>query len=118
MKINRIQQFSVIFAFIMITWALLPLLGFSPVEDTTVATSIVLILIGVAYPLAVLKPQWNKSLLFFEGIIFAAVGLIYLKLLGNPLLLIIGVTLAILAILAYIRKLPNGLLKFFYQSPK
>ena len=118
MRINRIQQFSIMFAFILVSWAMLPFFGLSPFDDTTVATSIILALIGIAYPIAVLKPQWNKSLLFFEGIIFAALGYIFLEPLGNPLIFIIGVLLVIIAILAYIRKLPRGLLKFFYQKPR
>jgi hypothetical protein len=118
MKTSRIQQFSIIFAFIMISWGMLPFLGYSTLDNVTIATSIVLILIGVAYPLSVFKPQWNKSLVFFEGIIFATVGQIFLEPLDNFLFLIIGIALVILAILAYARKLPNGLLKFFYRSPK
>ena len=118
MKISRIQQFSVIFTFIMISWAILPFFGYGTLDNTSIATSVVLILIGVAYPLSLFKPQWNKALLFFEGIIFAAVGLIFLKSFDSLLFLIIGVALAILAILAYSKKLPNGLLKFFYKTPK
>ena len=118
MKTNRIQQFSIFFAFIMISWAMLPFFGLATFNETSIATSIILILIGIAYPLAVIKPQWNKSLLFFEGLIIATLGFIFLEPLGSPLLLIIGVALAILSVLAYMRKLPNGLLKFFYKAPK
>lgn len=118
MKISKIQQFSIVFAFIMIAWAMLPFLGYSTLDNMSIATSAILILIGVAYPLSIFKPQWNKSLLFFEGIIFAAIGQIFLKPLDSYLFLIIGIALAMLAILAYLRKLPNSLLKFFYRTPK
>ncbi|MDR2967415.1 MAG: hypothetical protein LBU74_05665 [Methanobacteriaceae archaeon] len=117
MIISRIQQFSVIFAFIMISWAMLPFFGYGALDNVSIATSLVLMLIGIAYPLSLFKPQWNKALLLAEGIIFAVVGLIFLKP-YDILFLIIGLGLVILAILAYMRKLPNGLLKFFYKSPK
>jgi len=118
MKIGRIQQFSIVFMFIMVSWAMLPFVGYGTLNNTSIATSIILALIGVAYPLSLFKPQWNKSLVFFEGIIFAATGLIFLKDFDSLLFLILGGALAILAILAYARKLPNGLLKFFYKTPK
>ena len=116
MKTTRIQQFSIIFFFIMLSWAMLPFFGFGTLDDVSIATSIVLILIAVAYPLVLIKPQWNKSLLFCEGIIFAAVGFILIKSLA--ILMIIGLVLVILSILAYMRKLPKSLLKFFYKTPK
>ena len=115
MKINRVQQFSVIFTFIMISWAILPFFGYGTLDNTSIATSVVLVLIGVAYPLSLFKPQWNKAILLIEGIIFGAVGLIFLD---NLLFLIFGLALSILAILAYMKKLPKGFLKFFYKSPK
>lgn len=118
MRINRTQQFSVIFAFIMVSWALLPFFGLSVFDDTTIATSIVFCLIGIAYPLTLFKPQWNKALLLLEGIIFAVTGLIFLHPLNNLLFLIIGALLAILAIFAYMKKLPKNFLKFFYKTPK
>ena len=102
----------------MIAWGMTPFFGYGTLDNTSIATSTILILIGIAYPLAVFKPQWNKALLFFEGIIFAALGLIFLKSFDSLLFLIIGAALAILSILAYSRKLPNNLLKFFYRSPK
>ena len=118
MKISRIQQFSVIFVFIMITWAMLPFFGYGNLDNTNIATSIILVLVGIAYPLSLFKPQWNKSLLFLEGIIVVAIGLIFFKPLYNLLFLVIGLALAILAILAYMGKLPKGLLKFFYRTSK
>ena len=115
MKISRIQQFSVIFTFIMISWAMLPFFGYYTLDNISIATSIILILIGVAYPLSLFKPQWNKAILLIEGIIFGVVGLIFLD---NLLFLVFGIAIAILAILAYMKKLPKKLLKFFYKTPK
>ena len=120
MRYSRIQQFSIIFAFVMITWGLLPFfnLANSYLSSDSIASSIVLFLLGIAYPLIVFKPQWNKSVLLIEGIVFAVVGLVLLQPLYNLLFLIIGGFFVILAILAYLKKLPSGILKFFYKKPK
>jgi len=120
MSFSRIQQFSIVFAFIMVTWALLPFfnLGGMSVDSNSVASSTILILIGIAYPLVVFKPQWNKSVLLIEGIVFVVVGLTFLQDPYNILFFIIGLFFIVLAILAYVRKLPSGILKFFYKKPK
>jgi len=104
----------------MIAWGLLPffnLAGMS-LNDNSIASSIILFLVGIAYPLIVFNPQWNKAVLLIEGIVFAVVGFVFLEPFYNILFLFIGVILVILAILAYVKKLPNGLLKFFYKSSK
>ncbi|MBZ9569944.1 hypothetical protein KQY27_00025 [Methanobrevibacter sp. TMH8] len=120
MSYSRIQQFSIVFAFIMITWGLLPFFNLDNtfLTSNTIASSTILFLIGIAYPLIVFKPQWNKAVLMIEGIVFAAVGLAFLQPLYNLIFLIIGAFFAILAILAYAKKLPSRLLKFFYKTPK
>jgi hypothetical protein len=120
MSYSRVQQFSIIFAFIMLTWALLPFFNLAgmTINANSIATSTILALVGIAYPLVLLKPQWNKPMLLIEGFVFAAVGLIFLQPLDNLLFFIIGVFLAIIAVLAYARKLPNGLLRLFYKTPK
>ena len=120
MYTKRVQQFSIIFAIVLILWAILPFLnlGGMTFTDTTIATSTILILVGIAYPIVVFKPQWNKAMLFIEGLVFIAIGIIFLKQLANPILIILGVLLVIIAILAYLQKLPKGLLKFFYKTPK
>ena len=121
MYLKRVQQFSIIFAIILILWAILPFFNFGgmTVTDSSIATSTILILLGIAYPLVIFKPQWNKAMLLIEGLVFIAMGIIFLKPLGNsPFLIILGVLLVIIAILAYLKKLPKGLLKFFYKTPR
>ena len=120
MYIKRVQQFSIIFAMILILWAVLPFfnMGGMTANDTSIATSTILILLGIAYPIVVFKPQWNKAMLLIEGLVFIAIGVIFLKPLANPLLIILGVLLVVVAILAYLKKLPKGLLKFFYKTPR
>ena len=120
MSYSRIQQFSIVFAFIMVTWGLLPFFNLdnSSLAADSIASSTILFLLGIAYPLTVFKPQWNKAILLIEGIVFAIVGLVFFKPLYNLFFLIIGGFFAILAILAYIKKLPSGFLRFFYKKPK
>ena len=117
---RRMEWFSMIFAFIMVSWALLPFfnLGGMTVNDNTIVSSTILILLGIAYPIVVFMPQWNKAILLIEGVVFASVGFIFLDSPNNFLFLILGGFLVIISILAYIRKLPKGFLKFFYQRPR
>jgi len=102
----------------MISWGILPFFNLDgmSLNNNSIASSIILFLVGIAYPLIVFNPQWNKAVLLIEGIIFAVVGLVFLEPLYNILFLIIGVIFAILALLAYAKKLPKGLLRFFYKS--
>ncbi|MCL2687636.1 MAG: hypothetical protein FWE58_03795 [Methanobrevibacter sp.] len=117
---KRIQQLSIVFAFVMIIWASLPFLnlGGMSIDSNSIASSVIFVLIGIAYPLVVFKPQWNKIVLLIEGIVFIAVGLIFLEFPYELFFIIIGIIFTILAILAYLRKLPSGLLRFFYKNPK
>lgn len=104
----------------MITWGLLPFFNLdnTSLSLNSIASSTVLFLVGIAYPLIVFKPQWNKAVLLIEGIVFASVGLALLQPLYNLFFLIIGAFFAILAILAYAKKLPPQILRFFYKTPK
>lgn len=104
----------------MVSWALLPFFNLTGMEfnANSIVTSIVLILLGIAHPLVIFKPQWNKAILLIEGLVFAAAGLIFLEPLDNLFLLITGSFLIIISLLAYIKKLPRNLLRFFYKTPK
>lgn len=111
MNTNQKQQFAIIFAFIMITWSLLPLIESQPITTLTIATSCILFLIGIAYPLVVFKPLWSKSVIFIEGAIFFAIGAIFLNFSLNIFFMILGSVLIISAILAYQGKFPKRKIK-------
>ena len=115
MSYSKIQQFSIVFAFIMITWGLLPFfnLGGTTLNNNTMATSTILFLLGIAYPLIVFTPEWKKAVLLVEGIIFASVGVAFLEPLFNLYFLIIGIFFIVISVLAYANKLPKSISRFF-----
>lgn len=112
--IKHINRLGIILALVLIFWGISPFIVESHITNDILATSIILILIGVGYIISVIKPQFNKAILFFEGIIIAFSGLL-LDAPYNFLFYIIGIIVLIIAILAYIQKLPKFLLKFFYR---
>ena len=115
MSYSRIQQFSIVFAFIMITWGLLPFfnIGGTTLNNNTLATSTILFLIGIAYPIIIFIPEWKKAILLVEGIIFASVGAAFLEPFFNLYFLVIGILFIVVSVLAYAEKLPRFMLRFF-----
>ena len=75
----------------------------------------ILFLIGIAYIVIVAKPQWAKAVFFFEGIIIGISGYTLLATPYNYLLGIIGLAIVVIAVLAYLQKLPMSILKYFYR---
>ena len=68
-----------------------------------------------AYIVIVAKPQWAKAVFFFEGIIIGISGYTLLATPYNYLLGIIGLAIVVIAVLAYLQKLPMSILKYFYR---
>ena len=68
-----------------------------------------------AYIVIVAKPQWAKAVFFFEGIIIGISGYTLLATPYNYLLGIIGLAIVVMAVLAYLQKLPMSILKYFYR---
>ncbi len=113
-SIKHINRLGIILALVLIFWGISPFVTGTSLTNDVLASSIILILIGVGYIISVLKPQFIKAVLFFEGIIIAFSGFLLI----NPydiLFFIIGIVVFIISILAYIQKLPKFLLKFFYR---
>ena len=44
------------------------------ITNDSIASAIILVLIGIAYIVIVAKPQWAKAVFFFEGIIIGISG--------------------------------------------
>ena len=79
------------------------------------ATSIILILIAIAYLIILFNPSWTKAVFFFEGIVIGVCGYVLLDYPFNIELVVVGVIIIIIAILAYLQKLPPSILKWFYR---
>ncbi len=113
--IKNIKTLGIILALVLIYLAICPFFTDEIITKNTIATTIILILVAIAYIVVIFKPQWNKALLLLEGLVVAIVGYMFLAIPYNYLLTIIGFIIAIIAILAYLEKLPPSLLKFFYR---
>lgn len=113
---RNLKFFGILLAIILIIWGIAPILKGEQLNNDAIASSIILILIGVAYPIIVFKPEWNKAVLLIEGIIIGVAGYTLLVFPHNIGFGILGVIIIMIAILAYRRKLPDSLLKFFYKG--
>ena len=92
-----------------------PILRHQPLTNDVMATSIILILIAIAYLIILFNPSWTKAVFFFEGIVIGVCGYVLLDYPFNIELVVVGVIIIIIAILAYLQKLPPSILKWFYR---
>ena len=100
-NIKMFKLLGVLLALMLVIWAILPILRHQPLNNELIATAIILIMIAAAYLVILFNPSWTKAVFFFEGIII--------------IFLVIGLFIVMIAILAYIQKLPAGVLKWFYR---
>ncbi len=106
---------GVLVALLLIIWGILPFLRHQPITNDVIATAIILIMIAVAYMIIMFNPGWTKAVFFFEGIIIAVAGYMLLGFPYNLEFVIVGVIIIIIAILAYLQKLPPKMLRWFYR---
>ena len=106
---------GVLLALILIVWAITPFLRHQPITNDIIVTAIILILIAVAYFIILFNPSWTKAVFFFEGIVIGVSGYMLLAFPYNIELVIVGLIIIIIAILAYLQKLPPNILKWFYR---
>lgn len=114
-NVKMFKLLGVALALMLIVWAISPFLRHQPITNDVVATSIVLILIGVAYLIIMFNHGWTKAVFFFEGIVIGVVGYMILDVPYNIEFAVIGLIIVIIAILAYLQKLPPSILKWFYR---
>ena len=114
-NVKIIKMLGLVLAIVLIIVGILPIIRGEVLTNDTIATSIILILLGIAYIIINLKPEWTKAVFFFEGIVIGVAGYMLLAYPYNIGFLIIGFFIVVIAILAYLMKLPPFLLKFFYR---
>ena len=114
-NVKTFKLLGVLLALILIVWAITPFLRHQPITNDVMASAIILILIAIAYFIILFNPGWTKAVFFFEGIIIGVSGYM---LLAHPYsfgFLIIGFIIILIAVLAYLQKLPPSILKWFYR---
>ena len=106
---------GVMLAVMLIVWAVAPFIRHQPITNDVMATAIILILIAIAYFVILFNPGWTKAVFFFEGIVIGVSGYMLLAYPYNIGFAVVGLIIIIIAILAYLRKLPPGILKWIYR---
>ncbi|WP_298499951.1 hypothetical protein [uncultured Methanobrevibacter sp.] len=114
-NVKMFKLLGVMLALVLIIWGVSPILRHEPLTNDVLATSVILIMIGVAYFVIMLNPGWTKAVFFFEGIIIAVAGYVLLGFPYNIEFIVVGLIVVIIAILAYLQKLPPSILKWFYK---
>lgn len=114
-NVKMFKLLGVILALMLIVWGISPFLRHQTITNDVIATAIILVLIGVAYMIILYNPSWTKAVFFFEGIIIAVAGYMLLDYPYNIELVVVGLIIIIIAILAYLEKLPPSILKWFYR---
>ncbi len=106
---------GVMLAVMLVVWGIAPFLRHQTITNDVIATAIILILIAIAYMIILFNPSWTKAVFFFEGIIIGFTGYTLLAFPYNIELAIVGIIIVLIAILAYLQKLPPSILKWFYR---
>ncbi len=114
-NIKMFKLLGVMLAVMLIVWAVSPFLRHQPITNDVMATAIILILIAIAYFIILFNPSWTKAVFFFEGIVIGVSGYMLLNYPYNIEFAVVGLIIIVIAILAYLRKLPPSILKWFYK---
>lgn len=114
-NVKMFKLLGVALAVMLIIWAISPFFRHQTITNNIMATSIILILIAVAYLIILYNPSWTKAVFFFEGIVIGVSGYMLLDYPYNIELAIVGLIIIIIAVLAYMQKLPPKMLKWFYR---
>ncbi len=114
-NVKMFKLLGVMLALMLILWGLSPIFRHQAMTNDVIATAIILIMIGVAYLIILFNPSWLKAVFFFEGIIIGVCGYMLLDYPYNLGFSVVGLIIVIIAILAYLQKLPPNILKWFYR---
>ena len=113
-KIKNVKLLGILLAILVIFLGIHSLFT-QEITNDNIASAIILVLIGIAYMIILVKPSWAKAVFFFEGIIIGISGYMLLAIPYNYLLAIVGLVIVVIAILVYLQKLPMSILKYFYR---
>ena len=114
-NVKMFKLLGVMLALVLIVWGIAPFLRHQPITNDVMATAIILVLIAVAYFIILINPSWTKAVFFFEGIVIGISGYMLLSYPYSLEFAAVGVIIVLIAILAYLQKLPPGILKWFYR---
>lgn len=116
MKLTKRSILLLAFSAILIVLGLWNYVSAPTATLDIIASSIVLVVVGWTLAMSVFEPNWIKAAIFLDGLVFVAVAVTFLLSPYNYIFLLFGIVLIVIAVLAYLRKLPDNLLRFFYRS--
>lgn len=116
MNLSKNELFGIIFFFVLVSWAIVPFFMSSSFTSSDIGFSVILIVIGLTYMLSAFVPQWNKSAILSDGVVFVLTSLVLFSGSDRLIFFIFGAILIFLAFLAYGKRLPPKLLKYFYRE--
>ena len=113
-NVKMFKLLGIMLALMLIVWAIYPFVTHRPITVEVIATAIILILIAVAYFVILYNPSWTKAVFFFEGIVIGVSGYMLLDYPYSIEFVIVGLIIVLIAVLAYLQKLPPSILKWIY----
>lgn len=114
-NVKMFKLLGVMLALMLILWGVSPILRGETLTNDVIATAIILVLIAIAYFVILFNPSWTKAVFFMEGIVIAVSGYLLLDYPYSIEFIIIGLIIIIIAVLAYLEKLPANILRWFYK---
>lgn len=114
-NVKMFKLLGVMLALMLILWGVSPILRGETLTNDAIATAIILVLIAIAYFVILFNPSWTKAVFFMEGIVIAVSGYLLLDYPYSIEFIIIGLIIIIIAVLAYLEKLPANILRWFYK---
>ncbi|MBR5502971.1 MAG: hypothetical protein IKV87_00750 [Methanobrevibacter sp.] len=116
MKLTKRSIILLAFSALLIILGLWNYLSASTASLDIIASTLVLVVVGWTLAMSVFEPNWIKAAIFLDGLVFVLVAITFLLSPYNYIFLLFGLILIAISVLAYLRKLPDNLLKYFYRS--
>ena len=114
MKITKKSIILLVFSVILMVLGLWNYADANPVTYEIIASSVVLIVVGWTLAMSVFEPSWTKAAIFIDGLIFMMVGITFLLMPYNLIFILFGIILLVIAVAAYLGKLPKSFLRLFH----
>ena len=115
MRITKKSIILLAFSVILMVLGLWNYVDASPVTYDVIASSVVLIVVGWTLAMSVFEPSWTKAAILIDGLIFVLVGITFLLMPYNLIFIIFGIVLLVIAVAAYLGKLPKSFLRLFHK---
>ena len=115
MRFTKKSIILLAFSVILMVLGLWNYVSAHPVTYDIIASSVVLIVVGWTLAMSVFEPSWTKAAIFIDGLIFVLVGITFLLMPYNLIFILFGIILLVIAVAAYLGKIPKSFLRLFHK---